>query len=130
MQGGAEPEQIELTFVQEGIRLVQDYFWPHARAALRQIGLTERHANARKVLKWIRATGKTQVSREDIRRDALGQALDADRTDELIAKSLVRTGWLSPVPTKKGKRGKPATLWAVNPALNSTAQNAENGFAH
>jgi hypothetical protein len=130
MQGGAEPQQIGLTFLQAAIRLVQGYFWPHARAALRQIGLTERHANARKVLKWIRATGKTEVSREDIRRDALGQALDADGTEQLIERSLVRTGWLRPVAARAGTRGKPARRWAVHPALSSTAQNAENGFAH
>jgi hypothetical protein len=29
--------------------LGRDYFWPHSRAALRQIGLSERNANARRV---------------------------------------------------------------------------------
>jgi hypothetical protein len=31
------------------IKLVQDYFWPNARACLRQIGLTERHGSSRVV---------------------------------------------------------------------------------
>ena len=48
--GGAEPERIEVEFVQAAVRLVRDYFWPHSRAALRQIGLNERHASARRVL--------------------------------------------------------------------------------
>ena len=44
-----EPNAIEARFVHGAVRLVRDYFWPHARAALRQIGLTERHAKARRV---------------------------------------------------------------------------------
>ena len=52
--GGPEPERIEVEYVQAAIRLVRDYFWPHSRAALRQIGLNERHANARRVLRWKR----------------------------------------------------------------------------
>jgi hypothetical protein len=133
MQGGTEPERIELTFMQAAIRLARDYFWPHTRAALRQIGLTERHADARKVLKWIKATGKTEISLEDIRRDALGQALDAEGTQQLIDKSLVRTHWLREITVKSGTRGRPSRRWAVNPALNGAAenaQNAENEFAH
>jgi hypothetical protein len=41
------PTTIEARFLAAAVRLVVDYFWPHARAALRQIGLTERHARAR-----------------------------------------------------------------------------------
>jgi len=75
--GGAEPERIEVEFVQAAVRLVRDYFWPHSRAALRQIGLNERHASARRVLKWIKADKRrNKISREDLRRDALGQSLD------------------------------------------------------
>jgi hypothetical protein len=64
MAGGSEPERIELEIVEAAIRLVRDYFWPHSRAALRQIGLNERHANTRRVLRWIKALGKHEVSRE------------------------------------------------------------------
>ena len=45
---------------------------------LRQIGLSERHVNLRRTLRWIKATGKTEVSIKDIRRDALAGSLDAD----------------------------------------------------
>ena len=78
MEGGSEPEQIELEFVDAAVRLVRDYFWPHSRAALRQIGLNERHANARRVLRWIKAHRKHEVSREEVRREALSQTFDAD----------------------------------------------------
>ena len=40
----AEPHRIEKTFLDGAVRLVRDYFWPHARSALRLIGLSERSA--------------------------------------------------------------------------------------
>jgi hypothetical protein len=46
-----EPNEIHESFVDGAVRLVRDYFWPHSRAALRQIGLSERHADARRVLR-------------------------------------------------------------------------------
>ena len=82
--GSPEPQCVDEVFMSAAARLVCEYFWPHSRAALRQIGLSERHANLRRVLRWIRATGKTEVSIKDIRRDALGGSLDADATLDLI----------------------------------------------
>jgi hypothetical protein len=83
--GGAEPERIEVEFVQAAVRLVRGYFWPHSRAALRQIGLNERHANARRLLRWVRAHNREEISLKDARREALGQSLDADQTQCLLA---------------------------------------------
>ena len=120
-----EPNRIEVQFVEAAIRLVKDYFWPHARAALRQIGLSERHANSRRVLRWIRANGVAEVSREDVRRKALGQRLDAEETQKLID-GLVKAGWFRKVTVMTGARGKPARRWAVNPRLSDTADNAGN----
>jgi hypothetical protein len=60
---------------------------------LRQIGLSERHVSARRTLRWIKATGKTEVSIKDIRRDALAGSLDADQTQDLL-EALTRSGWL------------------------------------
>ena len=121
MAGGDEPKQIEAQFVTASVKLVRDYFWPHARAALRQIGLSERHANARKTLRWIRARGKTTVGVMDIRRDALGQSLDAEQTKELL-ESLVNAGWLR--KTTESTRGRPAHRWSVNPILFMGAESA------
>ena len=97
MRGGAEPTEIGSNCISAAIRLVQDYFWPHARAALRQVGFTERHINARRALRWIRAQGKKEVSLEDIRRDALGQKLDAEQTIDLLD-AITRSGWLPRKP--------------------------------
>src|SRR5262249_12320922 len=97
--------------------LVRDYFWPHARACLRLIGLTEKHTNARRGLLWIRAKGKTEVSREEIRRDALSQRLDANETTAPV-KGLSKSGWLREEVAASGPQGgKPARKWLVNPKL-------------
>ena len=120
-----EPNAIEANFMTAAVRLVRDYFWPH-RAALRQIGLSERHAKARSALRWIRKNHKVEVSREDIRRDALGQSLDADQVQDLID-GLVKAGWLRQITTRTPGRSR--HRWAVNERLfvNGTAGSAERG---
>jgi hypothetical protein len=122
--GGAEPERIEVEFVQAAVRLIREYFWPHSRAALRQIGLNERHANARRLLRWIRAHNRREISLMDARREALGQSLDADQTQELLD-GLVKAGWLRKTTTQT--EGRPKYRWEVNPKLfTSGAEGAES----
>ena len=114
---GPEPAAIGVEFMANAIALVRDYFYPHARAALKQIGLSERHATARRVLNWIRAHRKLEVSVLDVRQDALARTLDAEHTVALL-KALERFGWVreSPAPSVR-RRGKPVRRWEVNPAL-------------
>jgi hypothetical protein len=120
VDGGPEPAAIDKGAMSSAITLTRDYFWPHARACLRLIGLTERHTNARRVLRWLRANRKTEVSREDVRRDALSQRLDADGTTELLS-SLCHSGWLREQPRPSAPQvGKPPRRWSVNPKLFST----------
>jgi hypothetical protein len=118
-----EPHEIGEEFMSAAIRLMKEYFWPHARAALRQIGLTDRHRNARRALRWIAAHGKHEVSREDIRRDALGQSLDAEQTQELID-AIVRWGWLKESTAKVEGAGRLKRRWRVNPKLFSLGGTA------
>jgi len=119
--GSPEPEQVGDIFMSAAVQLVCDYFWPHSRAALRQIGLSERHVSARRTLRWIKATGKTEVSIKDIRRDALAGSLDADQTQDLL-EALTRSGWLRAKVLKPSgpKGGKPVRRWQVNPLLWAT----------
>jgi uncharacterized protein DUF3987/bifunctional DNA primase/polymerase-like protein len=126
MEGGPEPTTIDQGSMSSAIVLARDYFWPHARACLRQIGLTERHTNARRVLRWLKANHKTEVSREDVRRDALSQRLDADGTTELLA-TLCRSGWLREKASPQQATGRPPRRWSVNLKLFSppTAETAE-----
>ena len=114
--GGPEPQAIELRHIEGAVMLFRDYYWPHARAALRQMGITDKHADARRVLRWIKAHDRTEVGREEVRVEALGKRHDADQTQTIID-SLVRAGWLRErtVPTA----GRYARRWEVNPQLHT-----------
>ena len=128
MQGGTQPTAIDAAPMTAAIRLVREYFWPHARSSLRQIGLTARHVNARRVLRWVRARGKAEISLKDVRRDALGERLDAERAAGLL-EALARSGWVrEPKAVSTPKGGRPPRRWEVNPNLfygAETAQTAE-----
>jgi hypothetical protein len=122
IEGGPEPETIEAEHMAAAIELWRGYFWPHSRAALRQIGLTERHVSARKVLRWIRANDRREVSVKDARREALAQSLDAKQTETLLD-SLTASGWLKRKPAEK-TGGRPVVRWLVNDALFMAAESA------
>jgi hypothetical protein len=109
-----EPKTVDTTFMTAAIHLWREYFWPHARAALRQIGLNDRHKDERRVLRWVKEQGRPDFSREEIRRDALGQKLDAEQTEELLNR-LAKAGWTAKSTTKTG--GRPLHRWEMNPML-------------
>jgi hypothetical protein len=123
INAGLEPEEVGEQFITNAVRLVRDYFWPHARACLRLIGLTDHHDPIRRALRWIRASRRQEVSVEVVRRDALGQALNADKTHTLLD-HMVTAGWVR--PTKKTDTGgRPRERWSVNPKLFEAAETAE-----
>jgi Protein of unknown function (DUF3987) len=109
-----EPKTIETIFMTAAIHLWREFFWPHARAALRQIGLNDRHKYERRVLRWVKEQGRPDFSREEIRRDALGQKLDAEQTEELLNR-LAKAGWTAKYTTKTA--GRPIHRWKMNPML-------------
>jgi hypothetical protein len=61
-----EPKEIALDCMAAAIRLVGDYFWPHARACLRQIGLTQRHAERAGL--WKKPCALAHASMQDLRK--------------------------------------------------------------
>jgi hypothetical protein len=122
MVGGAEPLAIGEQYVAAAVRLWRDYFWPHSREALRQIGLTEKHANERRALCWMRTKRKPEVSLLDIRREALSRRLDAEQTRGVLD-DLERAGWLKLVTTKTD--GRAIHRWQVNPLLFSGSPTSE-----
>jgi hypothetical protein len=69
------------------------------------------------VLRWLRVSGRTEVSREDIRRDALVQTVAASEADQVIYR-LRDAGALRPAAGATSPRGgRPALRWQVHPAL-------------
>jgi hypothetical protein len=113
-----EPDEVTELSMADAIKLMREYFWPHARAALRQIGLTDRHKHLRRALRWIRANRSSVVSLKDIRREALGGSLDADQTRDLLDRLAV-AGWVRLEKTETG--GRPRERWSVNPRVFETA---------
>jgi hypothetical protein len=117
-----EPDEIPASCMVTAARLLREYFWPHARASLRQVGLSDRHRDLRRALRWIRANGRMEISLKNLRREALGGALDAEQTGNLLDR-LVVAGWLRPEKTDTG--GRPQERWLVNPKLFEAATTAE-----
>jgi hypothetical protein len=114
--GGPEPHAIDAGHVESAVTLWSNYYWPHGCAALRQMGLSDKHIEARRVLRWVRANDRREVSLKDIRRDALKQRLDAEDTQAVID-GLVRAGWLRQVTTRTP--GRALHRYEVNPQLFS-----------
>src|SRR5262245_45427635 len=127
----AEPIEVDALYMQRAIKLVGEYFWPHTRASLRLAGISERHATARRALRWIRASGLEEVSLFNIRREALAHSLDEVGTKDLLD-GLESAGWLQRMSRTAGAaRGRPARRWRVNPLLRKlNAENAENAEIH
>ena len=126
--GGDEPTNIGDRYLQAAIELVRSYFWEHARACLRQVGLSDRHADARRALRWMSANDRKQVTREEIRRDALGRKLDAGETETLL-QGLEKAGWVKKVISGP-KVGRPPSHWSVNPILFGAAEIPETPETH
>jgi hypothetical protein len=103
-----------------------EHFRAHARAVLARAFPSDGERLMRLVLAWIRARGAAQISREDVRRDALGQALNAHQALQVI-QSLERAGFLRKAEVDYAGNGRPALRWDVFPALigGSLAETAE-----
>ena len=87
-------------------------------AVFDRAGPSDRDRKARQVIGWIRAHEATEISREDVRRDALRQKVNAAGADEVI-EALEEAGVLREVDDEEDYRGRgrPARRWQVNPAL-------------
>jgi hypothetical protein len=98
-------------------RLWLDYFRPHANLVFDRAGPTDLQRQARRVVRWLKASGLAQVTREDIRSRALCRSVNASRTD-LVLGRLWSGGVVQPVThVSPPQGGRPPQLWLVNPAL-------------
>ena len=74
-------------------------------------------AQVRRAARWLKAAGKTVVSREDIRRDALSQSINAHEAEMVIGRLAV-AGMLRLIDAESSPHRGPRTRrWQVNPAL-------------
>jgi hypothetical protein len=93
------------------------YLRPHARAVFDRAAPSVFDHQVRRVARWLKEAGATVVSREDIRRRALGQTVNASDTNHVLQR-LHFLGFVRPdrCDDREGP-GRPAKRWQVNPAL-------------
>ena len=87
---GGTPKTVGGEAMAVAIRLWSDYLRPTARLVFDRGGPTDTDRQARRVVRWLKENRPTEVSREDVRRHALGRTLDAARTDGVLDR-LVRS---------------------------------------
>jgi hypothetical protein len=71
------PGPIGCAQVEAAVALWTGYFRAHAGVMFRRGGPTDLERQARRVVRWLKAGGRTEVSREDVRRTALAQSVSA-----------------------------------------------------
>jgi hypothetical protein len=94
-----------------------DYFWPHAQAVFGQAPRTIADRRVRRVGRWLQRMRAETVSREEVRREALGNTVNADTAEDVIER-LERHGLLRMLTPQTGRSGgRPRRRWEVNPEL-------------
>ena len=111
-----QPFDVNPQRLEDARRLWTGYFHPHARSVFERAGSGDRDRVARRAARWLRRAGLHQVSREDIRREALGRSLDAEGTDQVISR-LEAGDVLRGIPVQINGRGRPPRRWEINPRL-------------
>jgi hypothetical protein len=117
--GAGLPGHIGREQVEAASRLWADYFRAHARAVFDRAVPSDFQRQVRRVARWLTECGADVVSREDIRRKALGQTVNANETDNV----LYRLDFLGFVCSDRARDragpGRPANRWRINPALKN-----------
>jgi hypothetical protein len=93
------------------------YFASHARAVFNRAGRTDRDRDARRALRWLQLNKVAEVTREELRRDALHQSLDSEETDRVVSRLVEANVLRAAPPVRTGAPGRPARRWQVNPAV-------------
>jgi hypothetical protein len=113
------PGHIGSEQVETAVRLWWEYFRPHARAVFGRGLPSDTERRAHRVARWLKLTGATQISREDVRCHALSWTVDAEAADTV----LYRLAGAGVLRFKQGdttsRGGRRAHRWEVNPAFAS-----------
>ena len=109
------PGPIGRDAVEAAVALWRDYFRPHAVAAFNRAGPTDLERHARRVLRWLKAGNRTEVSGEEVRCGGLGRTVNAGQTAETLDR-LEAAGVVRRVRSATLRKGRPAERWEVNPA--------------
>ena len=116
------PGHIGRQQVDDAVALWAGYFKPHARAVFNQAApASDGERRARRVVRWLADSGRAEVSRKEIRCQALGDTVNAVEADRVIDR-LSKAGILRlHVAPSSSQGGRPMRRWVVNPALREDA---------
>ncbi len=114
--------------IERGVRLWSDYFRPHAFGLFHRLVPSEGERQARRVVRWLRQRGLGEVSREQVRVEALQRAVDAADVEQVLYR-LQAAGIVSRVHYSHPSRGRPPNRWWVNPRLTTTLAVGNAGNA-
>ncbi len=112
---GEPPGGVNAQRLEDALRLWAGYFHPHAKSVFERAGAGNRDRTARRAARWLRRAGLHQVSREDIRCEALCQSVNAEGAEEIIER--LEAGGLLRSVAKQRTGGRPKRRWEVNPGL-------------
>ena len=103
--------------IEAAYALWADYYLPQALAVFDRNAGRAGDQTARRVVRWLKRVRAPQVSREEVRREALCQSVDADGAEEVLAR-LEAAGVLREVVASGSAKGGPRRRrWEVNPLL-------------
>ncbi len=121
------PGHIGAEQIERAAELWSDYFHPHARALFHRMVPSPRDRQMRRVVRWLRQHGPSDVSREEIRREALQRTVDASDAEQVLYR-LRDAGVVERVEYDSLSSGRTPNRWWVNPALitRGSGGNADN----
>ncbi len=77
----------------------------------------QRDRQVRQVVRWLKTSGQTDVSREEVRREALHSSVNASDAEQLLYR-LRDAGFVQRISYESSRMGgRPPNRWWVNPAL-------------
>ena len=123
------PGHIGAEEMERAVRLWSEYFRGLARALFHRTVVSERERQARQVVRWLRQQGRPDVSREDIRREALRRTVNSSDAEQVLYR-LRDAGIVQRIDYRvPSGGGRPPNRWWVHPALitNESGGNGGNG---
>lgn len=113
-EGAPDTWAVTRTHLEAAHELWGDYCLPQAMAVFDRAGVSGCELAARRTAGWLKRVRATEISREDVRRQALCQTVNAEGAEDVLAR-LEQGGLVRLVETRTP--GRTRRRWTVNPAL-------------
>ncbi len=112
-----DPFDVEAAHIEAAHTLWSTYYRPQAQRVFDRGGVLGCERAARRVTRWLRRMRAPEISREDVRRQALCQTVTAEGAEDVLAR-LEMGGVLRSLQASGSAKGGPRRRrWAVHPEL-------------